>query len=215
MKSTFITTIFLIIIVFTLGVIVGNTYTNNQSTEINKILEQSELDAESFLVEEQLFETFQTNCPLAEARLASQSQELARLGKLLGTDDAEKTLGPDTYHYLKLKYHLMQLRTYILYKKLHDDCGKKTNIILYYFKRNDPSSKEQGLILDEIVLEKDIVIFAVEHNYSPELSFLEQYYNLTHAPSLIINYDTTLKGFSNKNDILFNLTNLGEIKTND
>lgn len=201
MKSTLITTIFLVIIVFIIGVIVGNTWNAGESTEISKILEQSELDAESFLVEEQLFDTFKTNCPLTENRLFGQSYELANLGQLLSAVDAEQTLGPENYNYLKLKYHLMQLRTYILYKKLHDDCGKTTNIILYYFKRNDPQSHDQGIILDELVSEQDIVVFAVEQGYSPSLSFLEQYYNITHSPSLVINYEHVLRGLSTKEEV--------------
>lgn len=202
MKSTFITTLFLVIIVFVIGVIIGNTWNTNESTEISKILEQSELDAESFLVEEQLFDTFKTNCPLTESRLAGQSSELANLGQLLTSTDAEQSLGLENYHYLKLKYHLMQLRTYILYKKLHDDCGKTTNVILYYFTRLDPQSHDQGLILDELVSEQDVVVFAVEQGYSPSLSFLEQYYNVTSSPSLVINYEKVLHGLSNKEEIL-------------
>lgn len=202
MKSTFITTIFLVIIVFIVGVIVGNTWNTDESTEVTRILEQSELDAESFLVEEQLFDTFKTNCPLTENRLASQSTELVNLGRLLSSTDAEQSLGAENYHYLKLKYHLMQLRTYILYKKLHDDCGKTTNVILYYFTRLDPQSHDQGIILDELVSEQEVVVFAVEKGYSPSLSFLEQYYNITSAPSLVINYEKVLHGFSNKQEIL-------------
>lgn len=201
MKSTLITTLFLVIIVFVIGVIIGNTWNTNESTEISKILEQSELDAESFLVEEQLFDTFKTNCPLTENRLLAQSTELVNLGRLLSTSDAEQNLGPENYQYLKLKYHLMQLRTYILYKKLHDDCGKTTNVILYYFKRNDPQSHDQGLILDELVPEQDLVVFAVEQGYSPSLSFLEQYYNVTYPPTLIVNYKHILHGFSTKEEI--------------
>jgi len=202
MKSTLITTIFLVIIVFVIGVIVGNTWSTNETTEISKILEQSELDAESFLVEEQLFDTFKTNCPLTESRLASQSSELANLGQLLSSTDAEQNLGPEKYHYLKLKYHLMQLRTYILYKKLHDDCGKTTNVILYYFKRNDPKSHDQGIILDQLVSEQDLVVFAVEQGYSPSLNFLEQYYNVTYSPSVVVNYKHVLRGLSTKEEII-------------
>jgi hypothetical protein len=202
MKSTLITTIFLVIVVFIIGVIIGNTWNSSDETEISKLLEQSELDAESFLVEEQLFDTFKTNCPLTESRLSSQSSELANLGQLLSSTDAEKNLGPENYHYLKLKYHLMQLRTYILYKKLHDDCGKTTNVILYYFTRLDPQSHDQGIILDQLVAEQDLAVFAVEQGYSPSLSFLEQYYNISSSPSLVINYEHVMRGFTTKEDIL-------------
>ncbi len=201
-KQTLLTTILLVCIVFVLGVILGNSWSSSETTEASKVLRQSELDTESFLAEQELFESFETNCALAEKRLGSLSEELWKLGKVLGTDDSQEKLGEENYGFLKRKYHLMQIRTYILDKKLQDDCGSKTNVILYYFKRKDAPSEQQGKILDELAEQYHLHVFAIEYRYSKELEFLEDYYEMKDAPALIINFDTMKTGLVTKEQLI-------------
>ena len=193
MKQTFTTTIILFCIVLAVGVIIGNTW-KSESTELSKNLRQSELDTESFLVEQELFESFETNCDLAGKRLSTLSEELWKLGKVLGTEDAKERLGEENYNLLKRKYHLTQIRTYVLEKKLQQDCKSTTNVILYYFKQNDPASEQQGKILDELAATYPMHVFAIEYHYSKELEFLEDYYGITKAPSLVVNFEKVLTG---------------------
>jgi hypothetical protein len=201
-KQTLLTTILLVCIVFVIGVILGNSWNSAETTEVSKVLRQSELDAESFLAEQELFESFETNCALAEKRLSSLSEELLKLGKVLGADDAQEKLGEENYGFLKRKYHLMQIRTYILDKKLQEDCGSKTNVILYYFKRKDAPSEQQGKILDELVEQYHLHVFAIEHRYSKELEFLEDYYEIKDAPALVVNFDNTKTGLVTKEQLI-------------
>lgn len=201
-KQVLLTTVLLVIVVFSIGIILGNAWKSSSSDEVSKVLQQSELDAESFLVEQELFESFETNCPLADKRLSSLSEELWKLGKVLGAQDAQQKLGDENYNFLKRKYHLMQIRTYILDKKLQTDCGSKTNVILFYFKRGDESSEEQGKILDELVAEYKLHVFAVEYGYSKELQFLEDYYEIKETPSLAVNFGNTLPGMTTKEQLI-------------
>lgn len=201
-KQPLFTTILLVLVVFTLGVIVGNLWQTSETGQASRTLRQTELDAESFLVEQELFETFETNCVLSEKRINSLSQELWRLGKTIGAENAEKILGSQDYHFLKRKYHLLQARTYVLAKKLQDDCGQQTNIILYYYNQDDPASAQQGAILDQLVNTHNLHVYAIEYGYSRELSFLEEYYELTTAPALVINYKHVLTGVNQPNNII-------------
>lgn len=201
MKQILLTTILLVCIVFAIGVIVGNTW-KSQSAEMSKVLRQSELDTESFIVEQELFESFETNCALAEKRLSSLSEELWKLGKVLGASDAKQNLGSEDYNLLKRKYHLTQIRTYVLEKKLQEDCKSTTNVILFYFKQDDPSGEQQGKILDELVGKYSLHVFAVEYQYSKELEFLEDYYGITKTPTIVINFENTLQGPVSKEKII-------------
>ncbi len=201
MKQVLLTTILLVCIVFSIGVIVGNTW-KSQAAEMSKTLRQSELDTESFIVEQELFESFETNCALAEKRLSSLSEELWKLGKVLGTPDAKEKLGSEDYNLLKRKYHLTQIRTYVLEKKLQKDCKSRTNVILFYFKQSDSSSEQQGKILDELAEQYSLHIFAVEYQYSKELEFLEDYYGITNTPTIVINFENTLQGPVSKEKII-------------
>jgi len=201
-KQALFTTVLLVGVVFVIGMMLGNAWRSGESNEITKILRQSELDTESFLIEQELFESFETNCQLAEKRLGSLSGELWNLGKMLGGSDSEEKLGADNYKFLKRKYHLMQIRTYILDRRLKEDCGSKTNIILFYFKRQDPLSEQQGLILDELVEQYNLHVFAIEYQYSKELRFLEEYYELSSTPTIVINFENKFSGLITKEKII-------------
>ncbi|MEM3154070.1 MAG: hypothetical protein QW165_00690 [Candidatus Woesearchaeota archaeon] len=201
-KQVLVTTVLLLAVVFSTGILFGSQWKSSRSEEISKILKQSELDAESFMVEQELFESFETNCQLAEKRLDSLGQELWQLGKVLGSDDAKEKLGEENYRHLKRKYHLMQIRTYILDKKLQQDCGSTINVILFYFKQNDPASEQQGKILDELVGQYNLHVFAIEYRYSKELEFLEDYYGITEAPTLVVNFESTLPGLVTKENLM-------------
>jgi len=201
-KQKRIITVLLIAFIFIFGIITGSIYTSRSSNQITKFLKQSELDAESFLIEQELFQTFETSCELAKERLDILGTELWNLGKLLDDPNAKKRLGEDNYSILKRKYHLMQIRTYTLDKKLQDDCEDTFNIILFYFKQNDLISKEQGQILDELVEEYDLHVFAIEYDYAKELAFLEQYYEITETPTIVVNYKEKFKGLTPKEKII-------------
>lgn len=200
-KQTLITTVLLVCIVFIVGVIVGNSWKTQSSSEISKVLRSSELDAESFLIEQELFAQFETNCDFAKKRVDFLSQELWRLGKLLGRQDAKSHLGEDDYRFLKRKYHLMQIRTFVIEKKLQDECKSDTATVLFYFGKDDGSSEEQGKILDELVEELDLHVFAVEYNYSKELRFLEEYYGIESTPALVLNFTKPIKGVVSAEEI--------------
>ncbi len=201
MKQALLITTLLVCIVFVIGIILGNSWNSGQ-TEISKTLKQSELDTESFLVEQELFESFETNCALAEKRLSSLSDELWKMGKILGAQDAKQKLGEENYNFLKRKYHLMQIRTYVLDKKLQQDCGIKTNIILFYFKQDDTLSEQQGKILDELVEQYPLHVFAIEYQYSKELEFLEDYYEIKNTPTLVVNFEKALPGLNTKEQLI-------------
>jgi len=201
-KQVLLTTVLLVGVVFAIGVILGNSWRASEANGAAKVLRQSELDAESFLVEQELFESFETNCDLAGKRLSSLSEELWNLGKVLGTSDAREKLDAEDYSFLKRKYHLMQIRTYVLDKKLQTDCGSMTNVVLFYFKLNDPASEQQGRILDELAEPYRLHVFAIEHQYSKELEFLEDYYEISGAPVLVVNFKQVMPGLVTKEQLI-------------
>jgi len=195
-KRVFATTLALLLIVFIIGILVGNSFSNPEFNEINSIIKNSELSTESYLIEQELFNDFEKNCELSKIRLGSLSSELWRLGKLLASSTAEEDLGSANYNFLKRKYHLMQIKTFVLYYQLKIKCDIDDSVILFYYSRNDPDSSEQGRILDKIVRDFNVHVFAIERDYAPELRFLEQYYDIGSSPSLIIDYATRKKGLT-------------------
>jgi hypothetical protein len=197
----FASLIILVVIVFAIGIIVGRSVSNPELSDVDRFIKQSELTTESYLIEQDLLEGFEKNCDLAQIRLATLSEELWKLGKLLGTDTAKEDLGAANYDFLKRKFHLMQIKTYTLYHRLRQDCQLDVPVVLFYYQKQDPQSLEQGVVLDKLVTDYDVKVFAIEYNYSAELRFLEDYYDIKTMPAVVVDFDTVRQGFTGYNEL--------------
>jgi hypothetical protein len=194
-KHVFLTFVVVLLIVFVVGILLGKGIGTGPEDQITRSMQSNELDTESFLIEQELFKTAdRSGCDLAKIRLTDLSNELGKTGRRLVAEGAQKELGLQNFQFLKLKYHIMQIRAYLLFNKLMEKCNTTYNVILYYYGTNDQYSEEQGLVLDRIVAAYNVSVFAIEYNYSNELKFLERYYNITETPSIVINYNQKRSG---------------------
>ncbi len=185
----------LLLLVFIAGILLGRNISNEKLDEITMFIKNSELNTESYLIEQELFGTVdKTNCDLSKARVGDISSQLVLLGRKLTESDIKESIDKTEYSFLKLKYHLMQIKIYLLFYNLNQECNIKSPVVLYYYGDDGGLSQQQGYILDKIVEDYDANVFAIEYNYSKELSFLELYYNIKTTPSMIINYDEIIEG---------------------
>jgi len=198
----FIPLLFLLLVAFVSTFLLGRQYGSSDIDEVTQFIKDNELNTESFLVEQELIENLgKESCDLAQLRIESLSEQLWQMGIRLSGPTAKQDLGSATYTFLKRKFHLLQIRTYTLYKKLKQDCNLPTHILLFYFSLNDENSAEQGRILDTLVNKYDMQVYAIEYNYSSELQFLERYFNVTQTPTLIIDYDKKIEGLASAETI--------------
>ncbi|MBS3122888.1 hypothetical protein J4434_08465 [Candidatus Woesearchaeota archaeon] len=195
MKQTFLVIIVVIAIVFFIGILLGKHIESKEQEEIARFIKNLELNTESFLVEQELLGASE-DCSLSEERINSLSSELYNLGIMLSEPTSESNLGKDNYKLLKKKFHLMQIRTYLLYNQFKKNCKSDEHVILFYYGKNNPDSKEQGKILDEIGKIYPVNVFALEFNYTKELTFLEDYYGISEPPAIVIDYDDVNKGLA-------------------
>ena len=101
----------------------------------------------------------------------------------------------------------MQIKTYLLFYNLNQECNIKSPVILYFYGDDGGLSQQQGLILDKIVEDYDAKVFAIEYNYAKEIHFLELHYNIKTTPSMIINYDKLIEGHADYETIKNELEN--------
>ena len=192
----------LLLLVFIAGLLLGRNLSNEKLDEITMFIKNSELNTESYLIEQELIGTGdKNNCELSKVRVDDISSQLVLLGRKLTADDTKESIDKTEYSFLKLKYHLMQIKIYLLFYNLAQECDTKSPVILYFYGNDGGLSQQQGHILDKIVEDYDTKVFAIEYNYSKELSFLESYYNITKTPSIIINYNIKKEGITGYNKI--------------
>jgi len=170
--------------------------------EITNLIQSNELNTESYLLEQELVENFgEGDCTLANSRISSLSEDLWEIGKILSPANSEQLLGKENYNFMKRRFHLMQIRTYIMFYRLKQHCSNTGSVVLFYFSRDDDESQKQGEILDQLVTDYNIRVFAIEHNYSEELSFIQNYYEIKETPTLVVDYDDVLAGLSTYDEI--------------
>lgn len=201
-KITMLTVFILVLVVFVVGILIGSNIRRSEANDLQTLLQESELNTESYLIEQELIGGSSiAGCDLAMIRIQDLSSQLYELGQKLNSENPRKELGERNYNLLKRKFHLMQMRTYLLFYSIQENCNESTHTVLYYYKQNDLQSQEQGMVLDRAVENFDLNVFAIEYNYSQDLNFIEEYYNVTAAPAVVIDYGKALQGFQDYNTL--------------
>jgi len=205
-KSTFFhrrfNTIYItiLIVIFCLGFILGWMFTDDSISKTDILLKNSELDIRSINEKINFVGLFGENA--CDTSVIDQlGTKLSELGKTLQQLDANKSINSEDYKYLKQKYNINEVLYYTTYKSYVEKCNMTPDIVLFFFNDNQ-TSKDQGAVLDNLVLNNTrLKVISMDYNYTPSLDYFYQYYNTDTLPSLIINFNTQLNGLSDEQQI--------------
>jgi hypothetical protein len=133
------------------------------------------------------------------------SGELEDLGQRL--EWGEKNIGSgEEVSYLKKYYSLLEIKDYLLMKKISLRCGTKAAFILYFYTtaENCSECKKQSLVLSTL-REKYPEVRVYSFDYSIDLSAVKAMINIykiedTKLPALVID-DNLLTGFHSVEDL--------------
>lgn len=133
------------------------------------------------------------------------SRELGELGQKL--EWSESNLGDtEEVAYLKKYYSLLQIKDYLLAKRISARCGVKSAFILYFYTTAENCSlcREQSLVLSKLRTEyPELRVYSFD--YSTDLSAVEamiQIYKIkdTELPALVVD-DDVLNGFQDIDEL--------------
>ncbi|MEM4703235.1 MAG: hypothetical protein QXP53_02010 [Candidatus Pacearchaeota archaeon] len=195
-------------IIFILGLLLGNYLATSrierfQETEEMFLIQLLALESRDYFIENFCSSNWQD---ILDKKIS--------LGQMLTV--LEKRLGKDSPKLKNKKeiYELIEIKILELLEKTKKECHEDFNIILFFYtnKKNDPlgsvaGSEDQGLILDQVSQyhnEKKtgrkvyILVFDINSINSASIA-LRQKYNITKAPSLVINGKTF--GYLTKDEI--------------
>ncbi len=189
-KHIFYTSAIIAVAIFTAGLLLGWTLDNFRINSIIYEMKQNELNTESYLIENDFIKSFaDTGCSMQRPHIDKLASDLGEIGRELAGYEGKSTFKKEDYEYLTRKYFLMEVRTYTLFKDYTETCGN-ISTILYFYKINDELSIRQGYAIDEIVRNyKDVYVFSFDIDYDkdPLLDTVKIQYNITKAPSIIVN----------------------------
>ncbi len=193
------------LLILLLGVLVGLQMDDLRQDYLNDEIRQSDLETETFTVLQNYMEqNHESYCGLAEAQLPEISERGAELGQRLERFDERGRYDQDEYDYLRDRYYNNQLRLYMMLSDYKDECDAEENKVLFFFD-DSTDSQRQGAVLDEIVMDTDLQVFAfnTETDDSLIIEILEIDYNITQSPTLIVDDEEKIEGFISEGELRY------------
>lgn len=207
LRRVFVTSAIITLLVFLAGVGLGYWLDRSRVSDVLGALRQNELDLESFLVERQFVDALGgDSCAVLEPRFRDLAKNLGVLGRTLTQYEAKRIFAQIDYDYLKARYSVLEIRTYLLLLELQKRCtGQPRAGILFFYKVDDENSIRQGYVLDAIVQrygESRINVYSFDRDFKVEpIDLLERHYNVTSSPALVINNRIVKNSFVSREEL--------------
>lgn len=207
-RKDMLATAFLIaFFIFLLGFYVGKLFDSSRLTNGDRMILDTQLDTDSFVTEKEFFTGFAVqDCPILANRMQTLGENLGEIGRTITKYDTRSLSDEYVYNQLKRKYFLLEVRAYTLRKEMLETCeGEDSDVILFFYNtENNQESLNQGYALDSFVRNfNNTVVFSFDSDFEePALNSLKGYYNITTAPTLILNYDEKVEGYISEGEIV-------------
>jgi|SRR3989344_4671492 len=188
-------------LIFSLGLFVGYGLDVLRIKDVSTSLSEVELQTLDYITSQEFIEFFGgSNCELLNSRLSYISPQLFKIGQTLTSYEERNIFSGNDYELLKSKYFLLEIRAYILFNKLNEECGFDNNIILYFYEQHQENSKRQGEVLNKLVNIDKATVFSFDKDFEI-IKFLVEKYGINTAPTVIVNENQRFEGLTFLSDL--------------
>lgn len=193
-------------LVFLVGLGLGFSLDTGRINYLAEELRSTNLETESFVTTQQYLEdaTGDDYCRLADGQITRMSQETAELGTDLQEFGGAGMFREGDYEFLQRRYYVYQTRFMLLLEDYRERCDQDFLSLLYFFGDN-VGSQRQGSVLTEFRQENQgevfVFSFALNAEDSPLVDLIAADHNVTSTPTVIVNQNTTLRGFTSKGEL--------------
>jgi thiol-disulfide isomerase/thioredoxin len=200
---------------FLTAIYLSNYFGNKKIDELKSIQDNISIDILS--AETQFALLSELSCNNVSDSILSG--ELANLGNKL--EWSQRNLGSTAeVTYLRKYYSLLQIKDYLLMKKVSERCGKKAAFILYFYTtaENCSECEKESLVLSAL-REKYPDLRVYSFDYSTDLSAVKAMINIfkikdTALPALVIN-ENLFTGFHSMESIELTVKKAFKLKENN
>lgn len=184
-------------VIFLTAIVVSNALGAKKLEDVRAIENRVALDILSSETQFALLE--ETSC--TDIGPGFLSQELGPLGEKLSFAEGQTELKTDDLEYLKRSYFLLEIKDYLLMKRLTERCGIRPTFILYFYSTKDKCEdcERMGYVLTAL-REKypELRVYSFDYHYDVgAIQTLRSIYKINpELPALIIN-NKPYYGFKN------------------
>lgn len=190
--------------IFAVAFIVSNKLNNEKIVELQQI--QSKISTDILSSETQFSLLSEASCKTIKGS-SILSKDLDSLGTRIAYMEEQISPNGEELLLLKRSYTLLEVKDYLLMKKVGEKCGEKPAFIFYFYSNKDgacPQCKEQGIVLTTMRQDyPNLRVYAFDYDLdlSTMKTLIEMYGIKSDAlPALVIN-DETNDGFQSISDI--------------
>lgn len=186
------------VLIFSLGIMVGNFLTERRVVTLGRIGEDLRLQSMSAELEFELLS--EDPC---RARTGSFFNELYDLSERL--DFMERELGNEHPEVLNLKnfYSLLQIRHWLFSRSAQDECGFNDTTIMYFYSNEGDCDvcQEQGFVLTYIKQLYPVKVYSFDINvHNTAVDAVRELYDIQAAPTLLID-DEIFDGYMSASEL--------------
>lgn len=219
-KLRHLTILFLTIIIFTIGVLIGGDVEQLRVQNLYTQLQEQDLDYQN-LITESNYITYITTLKEQGENISCRNIIGSYYTSILSLDESRIKLEnyintgsvkEEEFQRLKEHYSNIQINYWILANKIQNLCPEQNiNVVLFFYedKVSCPSCEDQGVHLSYIkqILKDDLLVFSLDAQKEGTIKLLKQKYEIDYKekPVLIINEESF--GFST-NQELMNILNI-------
>lgn len=175
-------------IIFGTAIFVSNTLNQRKLEDVRNIESRVALDILSSETQFALLE--ETSC--RDIGPGFLSKELGTLGEKLSYAENQQGFNIEDIEYLKRSYFLLEIKDYLLMKRLTEKCGIKPTFILYFYSTKDvcKECEKMGYVLTALRDKyPDLRVYSFDYHLDVEaISTLISIYKVDpELPAMIIN----------------------------
>jgi len=193
-------------LVFLVGLGLGFSLDTGRINYLAEELRSTNLETESFVTSQQYLEQASGDdyCRLMEDQITRISQQTTELGTDLQDFGSAGMFRERDYEFLQRRYYVYQTRFMLMLEDYRTRCDQDFLSLLYFFGDN-VDSQRQGSVLTEFRQENQgrvfVFSFTLDAEDSPIVDLVAKDYNITSTPSVVVNQNTTLRGFTSKGEL--------------
>jgi hypothetical protein len=190
-KSRYIAAFSLSILIFFLGIFLGNLISNSQIS----ILEENELNLRTELISLELKDKMIEKTFSCNLSWESVWKEKVEMGQTISSLEARFGKNNEKVLIQKELYELIEIRTFLLLTKIKEECNAPFSIILFFYTndKNLPqeltNSENQGYVLDSVYASYPLKVNILSFDSAIKnvaVDSLIETYNVKTYPSIVI-----------------------------
>lgn len=199
----------LTVLIFTTGMLFSDFMDNKRSSELSSEMNRNIATLESQQLQLNYLESSNVDsCNTMEAGMTSMIRDYNDRLERVQQYERNSIFNSGDFETIKNRYILSGIRYWIFVEELRENCNYRPNTVLFFTQDLDSEDcddcESQGRQLD-LIKQKyrdDVLIFSIPtESDDGMIDVLEEQYNVTEPPVIVINSEEVLEGYHSRDSI--------------